>query len=56
VEPVFGQMRTRQAAGQVRLRGLDGATGEWLLHGLCHNLHKLFTATGGMGLAGLAAR
>lgn len=56
VEPVFGQMRTRQAAGQVRLRGLDGATGEWLLHGLCHNLQKLFSATGGTGLAGLAAR
>lgn len=56
VEPVFGQMRTRQAAGQVRLRGLDGATGEWLLHGLCHNLQKLFSSTSGTGIAGLAAR
>ncbi len=51
VEPVFGQMRTRQDAGRARLRGLDGAQGEWLLHGFCHNLHKLFKAGGMARLA-----
>jgi hypothetical protein len=43
VEPVFGQMRTRQDAGQVRLRGLDKAKVEWLVHCLCHNLLKMHT-------------
>jgi len=46
VEPVFGQMRTRQDAGRARLRGLTGAQGEWTLHGFCHNIHKLFTRHG----------
>lgn len=41
VEPVFGQMKTRQHAGSLRLRGVDGAQGEWLLHAICHNLRKL---------------
>lgn len=41
VEPVIGQMKGRQNAGRVRLRGLDGASGEWLLHCLCHNVLKL---------------
>jgi hypothetical protein len=41
VEPVFGQMKVRQRAGFLRLRGLDGAQGEWALHTLCHNLRKL---------------
>ena len=41
VEPVFGQMKTRQHAGQFRLRGLEGTQGEWTLHALCHNLRKL---------------
>lgn len=45
VEPVFGQIKTRQNAGQLRLRGLAGAQGEWLLHALCHNLRKLRNAT-----------
>jgi transposase len=45
VEPVFGQMKTRQNAGQLRLRGLAGAQGEWLLHTICHNLRKLRNAT-----------
>jgi len=40
VEPVFGQMKTRQRAGHLRLRGLEGARGEWLLHALCHNLRS----------------
>jgi transposase len=40
-EPPFGQMKVRQAAGHLRLRGVAGVTGEWNLHGLCHNLRKL---------------
>ena len=44
VEPVFGQMHTRQNAGQVRLRGLDAAQGEHQLHALVHNILKIFTA------------
>jgi len=45
VEPVFGQMKVRQAAGQLRLRGMAGAQGEWTLHAICHNLRKLAKAT-----------
>jgi transposase len=45
VEPVFGQTKVRQAAGFLRLRGLEGAQGEWALHSLCHNLRKLARAT-----------
>jgi hypothetical protein len=41
VEPVFGQMKTRQNAKHLRLRGLAGAQGEWTLHAICHNLRKL---------------
>lgn len=41
VEPVFGQMKTRQAAGQFRLRGLAAVKCEWVLHAVCHNLRKL---------------
>ena len=44
VEPAFGQMKVRQAAGQLRLRGLAGAQGEWTLHVICHNLRKLANA------------
>jgi transposase len=44
VEPVFGQMKVRQAAGFLRLRGLAGAQGEFALHALCHNLRKLAQA------------
>jgi transposase len=44
VEPVFGQMKTRQRAGQFRLRGLEAVQGEWTLHALCHNLRKLANA------------
>jgi len=44
VEPVFGQMHTRQNAGQVRLRGLEAAAGEHQLHVLVHNILKIFTA------------
>ncbi|MHB1510863.1 MAG: transposase [Acidimicrobiales bacterium] len=53
VEPAFGQMKVRQNAGQLRLRGLAGAQGEWTLHVICHNLRKLRNAggTGAMVLA-----
>lgn len=44
VEPVFGQMKVRQGAGFLRLRGLAGAHGEFALHALCHNLRKLAQA------------
>ena len=44
VEPVFGQTKVRQGAGFLRLRGLEGAKGEWALHSLCHNLRKLARA------------
>ncbi|WP_254635906.1 transposase, partial [Microbacterium sp. GbtcB4] len=38
VEPAFGQMKPRQNAGQLRLRGLAGAQGEGLSHTICHTL------------------
>ena len=41
VEPAFGQMKVAQDAGQLRLRGLDNAQGEWTLQALCHNVRKL---------------
>ena len=44
VEPAFGQMKVRQHAGHLRLRGLAGAKGEWTLHAICHNLRKLANA------------
>ena len=46
VEPAFGQMKVRQHAGHLRLRGLAGAQGEWTLHAICHNLRKLANAAG----------
>jgi len=45
IEPVFGQMKVKQNAGQLRLRGLVGAQGEWTFHAICHNLRKLANAT-----------
>jgi hypothetical protein len=51
VEPVFGQMKVRQHAGQLRLRGLAGAQDEWTLHMICHNLRKLGNARGSAALA-----
>ena len=45
VEPAFGQMKVRQRAGFLRLRGLAGAQGEWTLHVICHNLRKLANAS-----------
>ena len=44
VEPAFGQMKVRQHAGFLRLRGFDGVQGEWTLHAICHNLRKLANA------------
>ena len=41
VEPVFGQMKVTQDAGQLRLRGIQSAQGEWTLQALCHNVRKL---------------
>jgi len=41
VEPAFGQMKTVQDAGQLRLRGRDHARGEWTLQAFCHNVRKL---------------
>jgi len=45
VEPVFGQMKTRQHAKHLQLRGFTGAKGEWTLHAICHNLRKLANTT-----------
>ena len=42
VEPVFGQMKTTQHAGQLLLRGRDNARAEWRLLAACHNLRTLF--------------
>jgi transposase len=41
VEPVFGQMKERQGAGQFSMRGLAACQGEWHLHAAVHNLRKL---------------
>ena len=41
-EPVFGQMKTLQGAGQLLLRGQQAASAEWTLHATAHNLRKLF--------------
>ncbi len=51
VEPAFGQMKVRQHAGALRLRGRDGADGEWELHAICHNLRELMAARERLGLA-----
>ncbi|MHB1733965.1 MAG: IS1182 family transposase [Ferrimicrobium acidiphilum] len=50
VEPVFGQMKVRQKAGHLRLRGLSGAETEWMLHSICPNLRKLSNARVNAGL------
>jgi transposase len=49
--PAFGQMKVRQHAGQLRLRGKDGAHGEWTLHAICHNMRKLTGVRSALGLA-----
>jgi transposase len=55
VEPVFGQMKVRQHAGHLRLRGIGGAQGEWTLHAICHNLRKLANAADAANRVPLAA-
>jgi transposase len=45
IEPVFGQIKVKQNAGHLRLRGIDGAQGEFTLHAICHNLRKLANHT-----------
>ena len=42
VEPVFGQIKDARGAGRFLLRGLDGASGEWMLLCGTHNLLKLW--------------
>ncbi|WP_434621093.1 IS1182 family transposase [Arthrobacter sp. A5] len=42
VEPVFGQIKTRQGKN-VLLRGMEKAAREWELLAGCHNLMKLFS-------------
>jgi hypothetical protein len=51
VEPVFGQMKLRQHADHLRLRGLERTRGEWTLHLVCHNLRKLANANGSAAIA-----
>lgn len=53
MEPVFGQMTILQGARHLLLRGKEAATAEWLLLCACHNLRKLFAASGTPRLAGL---
>jgi transposase len=55
VEPAFGQMKVRQHAGHLRLRGIAGAKGEWTLHVICHNLRKLANAANAANGVPLAA-
>jgi len=50
VEPAFGQMKVRQKAGHLRLRGLQGAQTDWMLHSICHNLRKHSNARVNAGL------
>jgi hypothetical protein len=40
VEPVFGQMKDRQGAGQFSLRGLGACRGEWHVQAAVHKLRK----------------
>jgi transposase len=51
VEPVFGQIMTRQNGRNLLLRGKDAARGEWRLLAACHNLLKIFSYTATSGLA-----
>ena len=52
VEPVFGQIATLQRK-HVLLRGLGNARSEWQLLGTCHNLRKLHSHLGVIGLGSL---
>jgi hypothetical protein len=41
VEPVIGQMKDRQGAGQVSMRGLGACQGEWHLQSAVQTLRTL---------------
>jgi hypothetical protein len=41
VEPVFGQMKDRQGAGQFSMRGLAACRGAWHVHAAVHTLRTL---------------
>jgi len=51
VEPVFGQIITRQNGRNLLLRGKDAARAEWRLLAACHNLLKVFCHLGTGALA-----
>jgi hypothetical protein len=51
-EPVFGQMKALQGAGQLLLRGHQAASAEWTLHATVHNLRKLYTQRDKLPTAG----
>src|SRR5262249_61747578 len=51
VEPVFGQIITRQNGRTLLLRGKDAARAEWRLLAACHNLLKVFGHLGAGALA-----
>jgi transposase len=51
VEPVFGQIITRQNGRPLLLRGKDAARAEWRLLAACHNLLKVFRHRAVSGLA-----
>jgi hypothetical protein len=40
VEPVTGQMKDRQGAGQVSICGLGACWGAWHVHAAVHALHR----------------
>ena len=44
VEPVFGQMKTRNGFGQFLLRGLEKVKLEWKIVATAHNLLKITAA------------
>jgi transposase len=51
VEPVFGQIITRQNGRNLLLRGKHAARAEWRLLAACHNLLKIFRHTATSRLA-----
>ena len=44
MEPVFGQIKGARGVGQLLLRELEKARGEWRLYRLTHDLLKLYRA------------
>jgi hypothetical protein len=41
VEPLFGQMKHRQGAGEFSMRGLGACRGAWHVHAAVHTLRTL---------------